>query len=102
MDLSFIVSTTVKELDAREPFFYLWTSHLENHQFYFKDESQFHFLSFLSSFYSLRQLVAAGRKKERWIVYAEGVVIPPVLKYGLYVYSPLSRASWSICIYTII
>ena len=78
MDLSFIVLTTVKELDAREPFFHLWASHLENHQFYFKDESQFHFLSFLSSFYSLRQLIATGRKKERWIVYAEGVVIPPV------------------------
>lgn len=31
MDLSFIVPTTVKELDAREPFFHLWTSHLENH-----------------------------------------------------------------------
>ena len=31
MDLPFIVPLTVKEPDAREPFFYLWTSHLENH-----------------------------------------------------------------------
>lgn len=31
MDLSFIVPTTVKEPDARELFFHLWTSHLGKH-----------------------------------------------------------------------